>query len=354
MNVAQLQQEAIDLLAQLIALPSFSKEEAETADLLEAWMLRCGLAPERYLNNVYAVATNGPGAGPVVLLNSHHDTVKPASGWLSDPFLPKLEAGKLIGLGSNDAGASVVSMLAAFRYLSSLPELPYQLMIAITAEEEISGRNGVEALLPRLPEIDLGIVGEPTQMRLAVAERGLMVLDVEVQGKTGHAARNEGDNALYKALDAIQWFRNYQFEEISDFLGPVSMNVTQIEAGTQHNVVPDRCKFVVDIRLNGLYSHEEVLEIINQHISGTVTPRSTRLQPSHISTNHPFVQHAQQLGFVTFGSSTMSDQALMDFTTVKIGPGKSARSHTPEEFVMVEEIEKGVLKYIELLEGLRF
>lgn len=354
MKVKDLSPEAVDLLQKLINTPSFSKEENKTADLIEQWLKDRGLNPQRHLNNVYAIAENGPKKGKTILLNSHHDTVKPSEGWKSDPFSPITSRGKLTGLGSNDAGASAVSLLATFHYLAKLPELPYNLIVAITAEEEISGANGVEALLPLLPKIDLGIVGEPTKMELAVAERGLMVLDVEVKGKTGHAARNEGENALYKAVDDIAWFRNYQFDKASHYLGPISMTVSQIESGTQHNVVPDLCTFVVDVRINDAYSHQQVLDMINKNILGTATARSMRLKPSGIRKNHPFVLHADTLGYKQFGSATMSDQALMQFSTVKIGPGKSERSHTPNEFILLSEIEEGITKYIELLEGFKF
>lgn len=344
--------EAIELLKQLIATPSLSKEEENTATLLFDWMEKRNLQPKRLKNNVYAVASNATKDAPVVLLNSHHDTVKPGDGWEHDPFTPVERDGRLIGLGANDAGASLVSLLAAFSSLSSIDELPFRLVIALTAEEEISGQHGIEALLPELPPIDLGIVGEPTQMQLAVAERGLMVLDVSVHGKTGHAARAEGENAIYKAMADINWFRNYHFPKTSSFLPSVQMTVTEIQAGSQHNVVPDLCRFVVDVRVNDCYRHEEILKEINRHVEADVVPRSTRLQPSTIEKHHPVVVRAQQLGLKTFGSATMSDQALMPFNTVKIGPGKSERSHTPNEFVYLKEIEQGIATYIELLRGL--
>jgi len=346
--------EAVELLKRLISLESFSKKEDKTADVIEHWLTDRNLHPKRHLNNVYAIAENGPADGKTILLNSHHDTVKPSDGWVSDPFTPRRDGDKLLGLGSNDAGASAVSMLSVFAQLARRPSLPFNLIVAVTAEEEISGANGIEALLPLLPKIDLGIVGEPTEMKMAIAERGLMVLDVEVTGKTGHAARNEGENALYKAMEDISWIRNYQFEKTSDFLGPVSMNVTQIESGSQHNVVPDKCTFVVDVRLNEHYSHKDVVDTINEHISGKASPRSMRLKATGIDRNHSFVQHATGLGFDLFGSATMSDQALMPFDTVKIGPGKSERSHTPNEFILISEIEEGIEKYMQLLEGFAF
>lgn len=352
MSHTQLTKDAVALLKQLIATPSYSREEQATANLIFDWLNQRNKSPQRHLNNVFAFADNAasPNA-PVVLLNSHHDTVKYGAGWKTDPFTPTVENDKLIGLGSNDAGASAVSLLAAFVHLSSLPSLPYQLVVAITAEEEISGKNGIETLLNQLPPIALGIVGEPTEMEIAVSEKGLMVLDVEVRGKTGHAARNEGENAIYKAMKDVAWFETYQFEKQSDFLGPMKMTVSQIEAGIQHNVVPDSCKFVVDVRLNECYSHEETLDIIQNHIQGTATARSMRLRPSKIDLNHSLISHAKQLGFPLFGSATMSDQALMPFTTIKLGPGVSERSHTPNEFILLSEIEHSIKRYIELLEN---
>lgn len=354
MKLSEIQKEAIELLRQLIEIPSYSCEEDKTADHLFLWMQKRNLSPKRHLNNVFAISENFDEGKKTILLNSHHDTVKEGSGWIYDALAAVEEDGKLIGLGSNDAGASAVSLLAAYRYLTTHKNLPFNLIVAITAEEEISGKNGIESLLSNLPKIDLGIVGEPTEMKMALAERGLMVLDVEVQGKTGHAARNEGENAIYKALKDIEWFRSYKFWKESTFLPPVKMSVTQIEAGRQHNVVPDLCKYVVDIRVNDVYKHEEVLEIIKENISGKAIPRSVRLQPSTIPPDHAIVKMAKQLGIQTFGSATMSDQALMQFNTVKIGPGKSERSHTPNEFILISEIEEGIQKYIELLENFNF
>lgn len=355
MNVDQLTNDAIDLLSAMVATQSFSKEEEKVSNVIERWMENQDLAPKRYLNNLYCVAKNGKAGQPTLLLNSHMDTVKPGDGWEYDPFLPMVKDGdKLVGLGSNDAGASVVSLLATFRYINELPELPYNLVVAITAEEEISGRNGIEALIPKLPKIDLAIVGEPTEMDVAVAERGLMVLDVEVEGKTGHTARNEGINAINKAMEDIQWFNSFEFEKSSEHLGSIGMTVSQIEAGSQHNVVPDLCKYVVDIRLNDAYNHQEVLDIVNQHIHGTATARSMRLKPSVIDLAHPFVEHIHSLGKKSFGSATMSDQALLTCPSVKIGPGRSERSHTPDEFIYLDEIKDGVKEYFRILEDFKF
>ncbi len=355
MNLELLSNDAIDLLSAMIATPSFSKDEHQVSNILEQWMENQGLTPKRYLNNIYCLDPHFNENKPTILLNSHMDTVKPGDGWAYDPFLPMIKDGeRLVGLGSNDAGASVVSLLATYRYFNEVSDLPYNLIIAITTEEEISGRNGIEALYPKLPKIDLAIVGEPTEMHIAIAERGLMVLDVEVKGTTGHAARQEGVNAITKAMEDIQWFNQYKFKEDSDHLGPVGMSVTQIEAGSQHNVIPDLCTYVVDIRLNDLYSHQELLDLIHEHIHGTAKARSMRLKPSGIDKKHPFVQHIHQLGKQTFGSATMSDQALLSCPSVKVGPGKSERSHTPNEYIYLSEIEQGIREYIRMLEGFQF
>ncbi|MFA0962239.1 M20 family metallo-hydrolase [Roseivirga sp. BDSF3-8] len=350
-------QAAVDLLKTLIGTPSFSREEEGTADLIFRFLQDHGHSPQRQGNNVWCLAENHAAGAPTILLNSHHDTVKPVSGWQRDPFTPTLEGDTLYGLGSNDAGASAVSMLAVFLHLSRQPQLPYRLMVAITAEEEVSGPGGVQSILPELGPIDLAIVGEPTLLQLAVAERGLMVLDCTVHGKAGHAARQEGENALYKAIPVIQWFRGHEFPGVSDMLGPVKMSVTQIEAGTQHNVVPDACRFVVDVRTNECYGNEELLTMIQEHVQGIekdceVKARSTRLNSSGIARDHPIVQRAGELGLATYGSPTLSDQALMPFPSVKTGPGDSARSHTADEFIRLPEIREGIAHYIRLLEGL--
>ena len=344
--------EAVILLQNLIHTPSFSKEERNSALLLRHFLESQGVEVHQKDNNIWAIADNHEGGAPTILLNSHHDTVKPSNGWETDPFKPVIKDGKLIGLGSNDAGASAVSLLAAFLYLRKLPRLPYKLIVAITAEEEISGQNGIASILEDLGKIDLGIVGEPTGMDMAIAEKGLMVLDCVAHGKAGHAARNEGDNAIYKAMRDVEWFRNHGFEKVSPVLGPVKMTVTQINAGSQHNVVPDRCSFIVDIRSNECYSNQEILEIVKQNIQAEAKPRSTRLNASGIALDHPIVNKGLALGLGYYGSPTLSDQALMNFTTIKIGPGQSSRSHTPNEYIMLEEIEEGIRTYIDLLEGL--
>jgi acetylornithine deacetylase len=351
-TIEQLHAEAVKLLKSLISTPSFSREEEATADLIEQFLRGKGFSPQRQGNNVWCRAENCPPDAPQLLMNSHHDTVKPASGWTKDPFTPLLEGEVLWGLGSNDAGASAVALLAAFCYLSRLPQLPYCLMVAITAEEEISGPGGIASILPQLGDIALAVVGEPTQGQLAIAEKGLMVLDCLVRGRAGHAARNEGENALYKALPDIEWFRSHQFPEVSSLLGPVKMSVTQIQAGQQHNVVPDECRFVVDVRTNECYSNEALLELIRQGVAAEVVPRSTRLNSSGIAPEHPLLQKAKQLGLSLYGSPTLSDQALMPFPSVKIGPGDSARSHTADEYILLSELRAGIQLYIDLLQDL--
>lgn len=344
--------DSIDILKKLIATPSFSREEKAVADFLEETFKNMGLEPKRTLNNIWLTAPNYQASRPTILLNSHIDTVKPSNNWNSDPFVPLEEDGKIIGLGSNDAGASLISLLAAFRYLSQT-EQSYNLIFAATAEEEISGANGIVALLPKLGEIDLGVVGEPTQMQMAVAEKGLMVIDGTVEGKAGHAARNEGENAIYKALPIINFFQEYKFEKESDFLGPVKMTVTGVQAGTQHNVVPDECTFMMDVRVNECYSNQEVFEILQSKVDCQLKARSFRLNSSSIPQDHPIVKKGISLGLTPFGSPTLSDQALMKFTTIKIGPGDSARSHTADEFIFIQEIKEGVEKYIKILDGLQ-
>ena len=343
--------EAITLLSSLISIPSISREEDKAADFLQTFIEENGIMTGRSGNNIWCISPMFDIKKPTILLNSHIDTVKPVNGWRKHPFTAKLENGKLYGLGSNDAGASVVSLFEAYRHLSAT-EQAYNLIFLASCEEEVSGKNGIESVLPQLPPISLGIVGEPTEMYPAIAEKGLMVLDVCAHGKAGHAARNEGVNAIYKALDDIQWFRNHRFEKESSLLGPVKMSVTQVNAGTQHNVIPDLCSFVVDIRSNECYSNEELFEEIRSHIQSEAKARSFRLNSSHIDKEHPFVQRTIQLGRTPFGSPTLSDQALMRFPSVKIGPGKSSRSHTADEYIMVSEIEDAIRMYIEILDGL--
>lgn len=343
--------EAITLLSALIGIPSISREEDKAADFLQDYIEGTGIMTGRSGNNIWCISPNFDLQKPTILLNSHIDTVKAVNGWRKQPFTAKIDNGKLYGLGSNDAGASVVSLFQAYRHLSTT-EQAYNLIFLASCEEEVSGKDGIESVLPQLPPIALGIVGEPTEMRPAIAEKGLMVLDVTAHGKAGHAARNEGENAIYKAFQDIQWFRDYRFPKESNLLGPVKMSVTQVNAGTQHNVVPDICNFVVDIRSNECYTNEELFAEICSHIGSEAKARSFRLNSSHIEAEHPFVQRAIRLGRTPFGSPTLSDQALMRFPSVKIGPGKSSRSHTADEYIVLSEIEEAIQLYIELLDGL--
>lgn len=344
--------DALDLLKGMIAIPSFSREEKEVADFLETRWKQAGQNVERKGNNLYLTAPGFDPAKPTLLLNSHIDTVKPAAGWTRDPFTPLPgENEALYGLGSNDAGASVVSLYAAFRLLSK-KEQPYNLIFLASAEEEVSGKNGIESVLGELPPITFAVVGEPTGMQPAVAEKGLMVLDCVVTGKAGHAARNEGINAIEKALPVIHWFDTHVFPRKSELLGPVKMTVTVIHAGGQHNVVPDRCEFTVDIRTNELYANEALFEEIRGMVDAELKARSFRLNSSCTDREHPFVQRAVMLGKTPFGSPTLSDQALMPFASVKIGPGDSARSHSADEFIHPFEIREAIETYVRLLDGL--
>ena len=341
----------IELLKQLVAIPSVSREEDAAADFLQSHMTARGLEVHRTGNNLW-VESEPAGDRPCILLNAHIDTVKPAASYTIDPFKPVLSDGKLYGLGTNDCGGALVSLLEAWCRLTAKPQ-PYRLVFSATAEEEVSGKGGLEMILPEIGRIDLGIIGEPTGMQPAVAEKGLMVLDCTAHGISGHAAREEGVNAIYEALQAIEWFRSYQFEKVSDFVGPVKMSVTMINAGTQHNVVPDNCKFVVDVRNNGLYTNEELLAEIRSHVNCNVEPRSTRLNGSSIPLDHPVVARALEMDLEPFGSPTISNQTLCPFTTLKIGPGLSSRSHTADEFIIPSEITEGLEIYCNLLDGLQ-
>jgi acetylornithine deacetylase len=343
--------QAIELLKKLIATPSFSKEEDRTATLIETFLKEHGVDAKRHLNNVWAKNKYFDEGKPTILLNSHHDTVKPNKGYTLDPFTPIEKDGQLFGLGSNDAGGSLVCVIATFLFFHDQKDLGYNFILATTAEEEISGKNGVESLLPLLPKIDCGIVGEPTLLDMAVAERGLMVLDCVAHGKAGHAARNEGENAIYKAMMDIEWIYTFHFEKVSELIGPVKMTVTSIETENKaHNVVPSECRFVVDVRLNELYTHEEILETICKNLQSSVTMRSDRLRSTMIAMDHPLVKAGLKLGRNYYGSPTSSDKALMPFPALKIGPGDSARSHTADEFIFVDEIKRGIDLYIMLLE----
>lgn len=348
-----MQTEAIALLKELIATPSFSREEDQTAGILCRYIGGKSIAHSRVGNNVYALNKYFDVKKPSLLLNSHHDTVKPNTQYTRDPFRPAEEDGKLYGLGSNDAGGCLVSLLAVFLHYFHRPDLRYNLVFAATAEEEISGTGGIEYTMPYLPQIDCAIVGEPTQMQMAVAERGLMVLDCTSHGKAGHAARAEGENAIYKAMKDIEWFRRFRFDKTSELLGPSTMTVTVIETENKaHNIVPAACRFVVDARINELYSFEEVIAIVKQHVSCDVTPRSTRLRSTVIAADHPLVKAGLSMGRICYGSPTTSDKALMPFPALKMGPGDSARSHTANEYIYTEEITTGIELYIKLLDQL--
>lgn len=347
--IEQLQKDSIELLKELIKIQSFSKEEDKTADVIERFLQQRNIKTKRKLNNVWAYNQHFDASKPTLLLNSHHDTVKPNSGYTRDPYDAAVEDGKLYGLGSNDAGGCLVSLIATFLYYNAQTDLSYNICLATTAEEEISGNNGLECVLPDLGDLEFAIVGEPTQMQLAIAERGLLVLDCTSTGKAGHAAREEGDNAIYKAIKDIEWFRNYRFSKISEVFGPLKMSVTIINAGSQHNVVPATCTFTVDVRVTDAYTNEEVLKIIRTNVDCEVQPRSIRLKPSSIDKQHPLVQSGIALGRTTYGSPTTSDQALLSIPSVKVGPGDSARSHMADEYVFVNEIEEGIKLYIEML-----
>lgn len=351
-DISTLTAEAASLLEALIAIPSVSREETQAADCLQQYIELQGMATGRKGNNVWCLSPMFDLQKPTLLLNSHIDTVRPVSGWRKDPFKPKVEAnGKLYGLGSNDAGASLVSLLQVFLRLCRTRQ-PYNLIYLASCEEEVSGQGGIASVLPQLPPIAFAVVGEPTGMQPAIAEKGLMVLDVTATGRSGHAARDEGDNAIYKVLEDIAWFRDYRFPKVSPLLGPVKMSVTVLQAGTQHNVVPDRCVFTVDIRSNECYTNREIFDEVCRHIRCRAEARSFRLGSSHVPPAHPAVRRAVELGRTPFGSPTLSDQALMTFPSMKMGPGKSSRSHTADEFVFVREIEEAIGLYWQLLDGL--
>jgi len=349
-SVSIIVQEALLLLKELIAASSFSTQEDQTASILTKFLGSKGIEHYRAGNNVYARNKFYKEGIPTLLLNSHHDTVKPNKSYTRDPFTPIEQDGKLFGLGSNDAGGALVSLIAAFLHYYENPQLKYNLILAATAEEEISGTQGIESILPLLGRIDCAIVGEPTLMELAIAERGLMVLDCTSKGKAGHAAREEGDNAIYRALKDIEWFKIFQFPRLSNMLGPVKMSVTVIQSeNNAHNVIPDTCRFVVDVRVNEHYTFEDLLGIIAAHVNCEIKPRSTRLRSSLIDPNHPLVRAGILSGKKTYGSPTTSDKALMPFPALKMGPGDSARSHIADEFIYIREIEEGIGTYIQLL-----
>ena len=340
---------AIELLKQLIATPSFSREEDKTAELLISFFQQQGITTHRKGNNVWAVNQHFDTSKPSILLNSHHDTVKPNPGYTRDPFAPTIEDGKLYGLGSNDAGGPLVSLIATFLNFHDRKDLTYNIVFVASAEEEISGTNGIELIWSELPAIDFTIVGEPTLTDIAIAEKGLLVLDCVSKGKAGHAAREEGINAIYEVLKDIEWFRNYRFPKISSSLGEIKMSVTVINAGQAHNQVPSDCKFTVDIRVTDAYTLEEVLETVKQNVTCSVNARSLRLKSSGVSENHPVVRAGRKIGKKLYGSPTTSDQALIPVPSIKMGPGDSARSHSADEFIYIKEIEEGINSYISLL-----
>jgi acetylornithine deacetylase len=341
--------EAIQLLKQLIAIPSFSKEEAGTAYLIFQFLQEKGVYPQQQGNNVWAFANPYVPELTTVWLNSHHDTVKPNSGYTLDPFAPLEKDGKLFGLGSNDAGGCLVALLGAFSHFIG-KDLPFNLLLIASAEEEISGQQGIASLLPVLPEAELAIVGEPTKMTLAIAEKGLLVIDATIHGTAGHAAREEGVNAIYLALEDIATVKNFQFAKVSPSLGKTKVSCTVVHAGEQHNLVPDRCQYVLDVRVTDAYTHEEVLEELRAVLKADLQPRSLRLRSSFLAMDHPIMAIANDLQLPTFGSPTLSDQALIPYPSVKIGPGDSARSHTADEYIYLHEIEEGIHGYISLLE----
>ena len=384
MNIQKYTQEAVELLECLIAKPSISRDEALAADVMEQQMKAWGLNPRRFGNNI-AAWDELDEQKPTLLLNAHIDTVKPVSSWTRDPFKPTLEGDRLYGLGANDCGGGLVSLLTTYRLLNPplgpqgrlpeqepstlnpqpstlnpplgpqgrLPEQepspPYNLIFLASAEEEVSGQGGISMALPLLPKIDVAIVGEPTGMQPAIAEKGLMVIDGIARGKSGHAARNEGVNAIYEALDDLVWLRDYRFKKVSKLLGPTKMTVTVINSGTQHNVVPDECRFVIDVRTNEFYQNEYLFSFLQKHTKSELKARSFRLSSSHIPVGHPLVQRCLQLGLRPFGSPTLSDQALMPFPSLKLGPGESARSHSADEYICISEIEHAIQTYLQLI-----
>ncbi len=343
--------DAIELLKKLVATPSFSTSEENTAAVIETFFQSKDIPFNRHLNNIWCKNKYFDAARPTLLLNSHHDTVKPNTQYSIDPFSPIQKDEKLFGLGSNDAGGCLVALITAFCHFYEMRDLKYNLIIAATAEEEISGKNGIESILSLLPKIDVAIVGEPTLTNLAIAEKGLLVLDCISTGKAGHAAREEGENAIYKAMQDISWFQSYRFSKISETLGPVKMSVTSVNTDNKaHNVVPATCHFIVDIRVTDVYTHEEILEEIKQHVIAEVKPRSMRLRSSKIDKAHPLVLAGINLGKQTYGSPTTSDASLIPVPVLKCGPGDSARSHTADEFIYLSEIEDGINTYIKIIE----
>ena len=350
MTTEELTQEAVSLLQKLIATPSVSRDEGKAADIMQEVMESYGFTPTRVGNNLWIQSKDWSDNRPTLLLNAHIDTVKPVASWTRDPFAPTIEDDTLYGLGSNDCGGGLVSLLQVFRELvNSNKPLPYNLVYLASCEEEVSGVNGIRSVIDKLPKIDVAIVGEPTGMQPAVAEKGLMVVDMTAHGKSGHAARGEGINAIYEALDDMCWIRNYKYQKVSDFLGPTVMNLTVVNSGTQHNVIPDECKMIVDVRTNENYDNEEVFRFIDEHTKSDCKARSYHLRSSKISLDHPLVKRCMAMGKKPFGSPTLSDQALMPWESFKLGPGESSRSHSANEFIRISEIRDAIEAYIHLI-----
>lgn len=349
-TIEKMAYEAVELLKELIAIPSISREETKAADRLEAFMTEKGLKTHREGNNIWTMNEPLDSNKPTLLLNAHIDTVKPAASWQHDPFTPAVEDGKLYGLGSNDCGGGLVSLLQAYRILKD-HNLPYNLVYLASAEEEVSGKDGISRVIPLLPKIDVAIVGEPTSMQPAIAEKGLMVIDAVAHGKSGHAARDEGENAIYIALDDIEWIRNHKFRNKSELLGDTKMTVTVAHAGTQHNVIPDTCEFTIDVRTNEHYQNEFLFVYLQKHLKSELKARSFRLSSSSIPIDHPLVRKCIEMGMKPFGSPTLSDQALMPWPSMKLGPGNSSRSHTAEEYICLSEISDAIFNYVKMLRG---
>lgn len=349
MNIEDHTRSAVGLLQQLIAVPRVSRDERQAADIMERYMHAHALACRRTGNNIIAVCDDYDAGKPTILLNAHLDTVRPSASWTRDPYSPVIEDGRLYGIGSNDCGGGLVALLQVYRILCPRARA-YNIIYVASAEEEVSGAGGISSVLPLLPPVDVAVVGEPTGMQPAIAEKGLMVIDAAAHGRSGHAARDEGVNAIYAAIDDLVWLRDYRFERVSPLLGPVKTSVTVINAGTQHNVVPDECRFVIDVRTNELYTNEEVFGVIRDNLHSEVKARSFRLNSSSIPTDHPLVRRMLDMGMRPFGSPTLSDQALMPFPSVKLGPGQSSRSHSADEYIEIREIEDAVNRYLEILD----